>query len=140
MYRAVSRSETPIAYICGVPVYSRNVNDEWSATKFFDVLDDEFNREILAATSVKPMSANELLEMFEMSKPTVYRRIDELEELDMLKEQLVVDRDGNHYRVFKANLDSAEILLEDGHFDVTVHFREDVADRFTRLWEGIRGE
>lgn len=116
------------------------MNDEWSATEFFDILDDEFNREILAATSIEPMSAQDLLDRFEMSKTTVYRRIEQLEELDLLTEQMVVDRDGNHYRVFEANFDGASIDLDEGYFDITIHFNEDVADRFTRLWDGIKGE
>lgn len=114
------------------------VTDVLDAPEFFDVLSDEYTREILAAASVEPMAARELVDRFDISKPTVYRRLDRLEELDMIAEEMRLDPDGNHYRVFTATFRGAEIALDDGRYDVTVHLGEDVGDRFTRLWDGIR--
>ena len=47
--------------------------------------------------------------------------------------------DGNHYSVYSANLESLELSLGEGEFELEITYRdEDVADRFTRMWEGMR--
>lgn len=105
----------------------------------YDLLADEYARDILVATSRGPMSAKEISEECEMSLPTVYRRVESLESHDFLLEAMEVDTEaGQHHRVFEANLDAVEITLEPGRMRASVTLREDAADRFTRLWEGVR--
>ncbi len=54
-----------------------------------------------------------------------------------MTEETELAADGNHYSVYSANLDRLELSLEDGAFDLELTYREeDVADRFTRMWEG----
>lgn len=135
----VSDSETPrFIYQWATP--SGRVSEEQGPRAILDLLDDEYAYAILTATSREPMSANTLSEECDASPPTIYRRINRLREEDLLTEELHIDPDGNHYHVYAANLDRVELRLDDGAFDVTVVYREDVADRFTRLWEGIRGD
>lgn len=106
----------------------------------FELLADEYARAILVATSRKPMSANELAEECDMSLPTVYRRVDDLKQYDFVRERMHVDPDGgSHHGVYEANLEHLDVDVEDGEVAVTATYREDVADRFTRLWEGVRG-
>lgn len=84
------------------------------------------------------MSASELSERCEASLPTIYRRLDRLESHGFVVERTELDPDGNHYNVYEARLDRVEITLGDGEFEFEIDYREDVADKFTRLWEGIR--
>lgn len=112
-----------------------------------DLLSDEYARDILAATSARPMSAQQLAEQYDMSEATVYRRVDRLQEQGLLKEQNVPRTSGNHYSVYVATLSEVSVELDDGSFETDVERsapetfpgqdETDPADRFTRMWENL---
>lgn len=103
------------------------------------LLEDEYAHAILIYTSDRAMSAEELSDACEASVSTIYRRIERLQEKDLLAEQLQLDRDGHHYNTYAARLDRIEIELTDGGFEIEVTYRpDDAADRFTDLFEGLR--
>ena len=103
------------------------------------VLDDDYARRILTETSVEPMSASTLSERCDASLPTIYRRLDRLEACNLVTEETELAPDGNHYSIYSANLDRLELSLDDGSLELELSSRdEDVADRFTRMWEGMR--
>ena len=102
------------------------------------VLEDECARTILTATSVRPMTARELTERCDVSGPTIYRRIETLRELDLIEAQTRPDTEGGHHeQLYAATLSHVSITLQDGTFEVAIDRRESIADRFTRLVEGI---
>ena len=112
-----------------------------------ELLSDEYAREILAATSVKPMSANQIADRCEMSLPTVYRRVGRLQEFDLIEEQTRVEPGGNDYSVFTATLAEVSVSLDEGTFEAVVERasaesvpganESDTADRFVKMWEGL---
>lgn len=110
------------------------------AETIVSLLDDEYARTILAATSIEPMSVSELVDRCDASDPTIYRRIERLREQDLLVERQIPDPDGHHYKRYAARLDHVSVDLDDGEFDVQITRRdeEDAVDRFTRLVEGFR--
>lgn len=108
------------------------------ARELFALLDDDYARAILTATSIQPMSANTLSEEIDASLPTVYRRVERLVECDLVTERTKVDDDGYHHSVYEAKLDRLTVDLDDGELHVDVEQTEsDIADRFTDMWEGI---
>jgi predicted transcriptional regulator len=114
------------------------VNGDLPVEDVLSLLDDEYARAILIATSTEPMSANQLAEACDASLPTVYRRINRLTDHDLLAEQTALDDDGHHYSTYEATLESVAIELGDGELTADVS-REptDAADRFTELWEEL---
>lgn len=103
------------------------------------LLEDEYAHAILLQTSTRAMSAAELSDACDASVSTIYRRLERLQEHDLVAEQLQLDGEGHHYRMYRARLDRIEIALEDGEFDLEVTYRPaDPADRFTDLFEGLR--
>ncbi|RQG89844.1 ArsR family transcriptional regulator [Natrarchaeobius halalkaliphilus] len=115
------------------------MSEEIDLSRILAILDDEYARDILTHTSVEPMSASTLSERCDASLPTIYRRLERLEESRLVTEETELAPDGNHYSVYSANLDRFELSLEEGSFDLELTYREeDVADRFTRMWEGMR--
>ncbi|WP_330630374.1 helix-turn-helix domain-containing protein [Halocatena halophila] len=103
------------------------------------LLEDEYAHAILVHTSTEPMSAGELSDACGASDSTIYRRLERLQEYDLLAEQLQIDREGHHYTTYRARLDRIEIELEDGAFEVTIDYQpDDAVDRFTDLFEGLR--
>ncbi|EMA58228.1 ArsR/SmtB family transcription factor [Halorubrum lipolyticum] len=104
-----------------------------------ELLEDEYARSILAETSREPLSAQELVDRCDASPPTVYRRINRLQELDMVEEEQELDPDGHHYRQFSARLERVTVELRDGEYRVSVERTEsDAVERFTKLYEGLR--
>ena len=108
-------------------------------TEVFALLDDEYARAILTATNTQPMSAKALSEKCDASLPTVYRRAERLTECGLVEERTQLDDDGHHYSVYEARLDRLTVDLDGGELQVTVEEQptEDVADRFTDMWEDI---
>ena len=100
------------------------------------LLEDDCARTILAATSTRPMTANELTDRCDASGPTIYRRIEALREQDLIETRTKPDTDGGHHeQVYAATLSQVNVTLHDGSFEVQVERRESLADRFTRLVE-----
>lgn len=103
-----------------------------------DLLADDTVREILTRTSLEPMSAGTLTEHCDASGPTIYRRLERLREAEFVVERTRPDpEDGHHRKVYAPNLDRVVVDLEEGALSMRVQRREPMADRFTRLVEGM---
>lgn len=105
------------------------------------LLEDDYAREILAATSAQPMSAERLSQHCDASDSTIYRRVDRLKDHDLIDEQTQFDPDGHHYNVYVSRLQSVTVTFDDGECQVELERRppagEDPADRFTRMWQDL---
>ncbi|POG54308.1 ArsR/SmtB family transcription factor [Haloferax marisrubri] len=123
------------------------MSEEPALGDILDLLSDEYARDILAATSTKPMSAQELADECEMSKPTVYRRVERLQAYGLLDEQTEIRTSNNHYSVYTATLSEFSVALDDGSFESSLTRTDDesfpgeeetdTADRFKRMWEDL---
>jgi DNA-binding HxlR family transcriptional regulator len=116
------------------------VSEDCDEEDVLELLDDDYARAILTATSAEPMSANTLSERCDASVTTIYRRLDRLQDCDLVEEQLQPQPDGNHYKVYASRLESFSVSFEDGEMraDITREpAEEDVADRFTRMWQDL---
>jgi len=102
------------------------------------LLDDEYARSILVHLTTEPMSVDELCTACEMSDATAYRRLDRLQDAQLVTEQQELDPDGHHYKRYVATVESVTVTLVDGTYEVTVtRTPTDPADRFTDLFEGL---
>lgn len=114
------------------------MSDDPPSDEVFALLDDEYARAILTATSTQPMSAKELGDECDASLPTVYRRVERLVETGLLEERTRVADHGRHYSVYRARLRRLSVELDDGELRVSVDAeRDDMADRFTDMWEEL---
>lgn len=114
------------------------VSEEPDLEAVAGLLEDETARTILTETSQQPMSASELRERCDASGPTIYRRLERLREHDLVLERARPDpEEGHHSTVYAPNLRRVTVELRGGRFEVDVDRREDMADRFTRLVEGM---
>jgi DNA-binding transcriptional ArsR family regulator len=102
------------------------------------LLEDEYARAILRHTNERPLSANDLMDRCDASKATTYRRIDRLQEHDLLESYQEYDPDGHHYEVYAATLDELSVRLEDGEFVVELDRTRDPADRMTDLLNRLK--
>lgn len=113
---------------------------ERSIEEILDTIGDEHARRVLAAISREPLAAKELAEECDLSLPTVYRRIEMLNEYDLVTDETLVAEDGNHYKVYQSNFESTVISLEDDEYKVRVYREENLPDRFSQLWDELQAE
>lgn len=97
------------------------------------LLGDTYVQAILAATSQESMSAKELSTELDADVSTIYRRVDEMLEYDLLVERTQIVEDGSHHSVYKANVDHVDIDIENCESVVGVEVHESPAERFTRI-------
>lgn len=109
------------------------MSKEWDPNDIFEVLASEHARKILAAASVRPVSAQELENICETSLPTVYRRVNALIAYDLLSEHMEVEPDGNHYNTYTSDLKEVRIRVEDGGLNVNIEIQKDSVDQFGEL-------
>ncbi len=103
-----------------------------------ELLDDEHVRSILAATSAEPLSARELGDRCDVSVSTIYRRVDRLEDADLLRERTRPRPDGHHVTVYVSALERFELTVRDGELDWELERRPtDVADELSRMWGNL---
>ncbi|WP_411714109.1 ArsR/SmtB family transcription factor [Natronomonas sp.] len=114
--------------------------DDRSIEDVLDTIGDQHARTVLAAISQEPGSAKELAGQCDLSLPTIYRRLELLQEHDLIVERTAVADDGNHYKVYECNFDSTVIQLEDDEYKVRIYRKENLPDRFTQLWDDLGAE
>lgn len=112
--------------------------DDGSAKEVVDLVGDDYAWQILAETREEDRSAEALSETCNADPSTIYRRIERLEEADLLEAEQQIDPGGHHYKTYRANLDAIHVHLDEEGFTVEIDRREPPADRFTRLYEGFK--
>ena len=123
-----------------LPYRSQHVDEDRSIEDILDTIGDQHARTVLVAISREPRSAKELAEECDLSLPTIYRRLEILEEHDLVTEQTAVAEDGNHYNIYECNFDSTLIQLEDDEYRVRIYRKENLPERFTQLWDDLSPE
>ncbi len=105
-----------------------------------DVLGDEYMWTILEQTREEPQSVDALSDVCGADPSTIYRRVERLQEEELLRDHQQLDPGGHHYKVYSARLREVRIRLEETGFEVDVdrELEESAADRFTRLYEGFK--
>lgn len=81
-----------------------------SAEALLSCLDDRYTRQILTALQDGPMPARDIVATCDCSRPTVYRRLDDLTEANVVTTAKRYDPDGHHRTVF--TLEFGRITLE----------------------------
>lgn len=110
---------------------------EWAPTDVFDLFGDSLARRILVLASDRPLSADDLADQFDVSRPTIYRRVNALIDYDLLREQQEIDVDGNHYQVFETTLKRITFEIEGGGYTIDMTMRQSLANQFESFWTGL---
>ncbi|WP_082677728.1 winged helix-turn-helix domain-containing protein [Haloferax sp. Q22] len=110
------------------------VNKEWDPQSIFDLFGDRLARHILVLTSERAFSADELSNILEVSPPTVYRRVNELVEYDLITERQEIDEDGHHFKTFETTLKRVVFEIDDGGYNIDIQMRQSLVDQFESFW------
>ncbi|MDS0258824.1 helix-turn-helix domain-containing protein [Haloarcula sp. S1CR25-12] len=93
---------------------------ETTTADLLDLLDDAHAREILVALVGEPKSARDIVSACSCSRPTVYRRLERLNDAGLVDSSMQYDEDGHHRKLFRRRLDSVAVELSDGGWSVRV--------------------
>lgn len=85
-----------------------------------NVLGDDCARTILVATSDGPKTAKELTARTDSSSATVYRRINNLLESDLLEECVRFEESGSHTTAYRATVEGLRIRIDSSGIDVSL--------------------
>jgi predicted transcriptional regulator len=78
------------------------------------LLSDDYARDILLATREEATPARELADQLEISRATVYRRLNRLQDAGLVETSLAIHSDGHHRKQFQATVDELSLSFEDG--------------------------
>ena len=109
----------------------------WDPDDIFDVLVSEDVRRILVATNVRSMSVKELADICDRSLATIYRRIQAMENYNLVSEEITRDADGTQYSEYKSELNEITISVEEGQLDININIEKDTVDQFAELIEDL---
>ena len=109
--REVSVDEQPPSS----PEQATVTEDEW-----LELLGDEYTRAILRQLVEKPKTARELIEATSASKPTVYRRLNKLEQHGLVDHELAIRLDGHHARRYIPRIESIKFLPSTDELDIEI--------------------
>lgn len=113
------------------------MSKQWDPSGIFEVLASKESRQILAAASVRPLSAKEFETLCDASLPTIYRRLAVLVEYDLLSEQSVVDPEKDHAKQYATDLQEITVTVADGDLSVNVELTKDTVDKFGALFRDL---
>lgn len=85
-----------------------------------ELLADEYARRILQAAAGESVGAQQIAETTGISKPTVYRRLERLEEAGLVTSELLMASDGNHYSQYRTVLERMSVQFGEGEPAITV--------------------
>lgn len=113
--------------------------DREDAETALGLLVEDSVREALQTVDSQALSVKEIAERCDVSGPTMYRKVNVLEELDLLEAETRIDPNGNHVTVYRSNVDRVDVSLDPGEDDLDVEVvRRRSADRFKDLWSGLK--
>jgi len=115
--------------------------DSPSFQDILGVLDDDDCRDILRETT-EPMTANELSDICDIPKSTLYRKLELLSEASLVREQDIINPGGGRTTKYKRDFDDVTISMDDeDNFSVTVERPPRKADeRLADIWSKMGDE
>ncbi len=101
------------------------------ADTLLELLGDEYTYRVFEAVVEKPRTGRELINATGASKPTVYRRLQELDEVGLIDSTMKIASDGNHCKRFHAVVSSIDVSFAANGFTARLesNARPDASER-----------
>lgn len=110
---------------------------EQDPEELLGVLGNKYNAAILQATHA-PKSAQELSEELDIPIATSYRRIEELEELDLLAlENRELSEEGRRTSVYRRQIDSVTVEFGTGEIELALEERTAAKNALADMWADL---
>lgn len=110
---------------------------EWEAHNILDVFGDQVARQLLVLANQQPMTADDFTDHLDASPPTIYRRLNYLEQYNLITTDLDVDTDGNHSQLYETTLKRISLEVADDGYQLNLTHRQDVGGQFGDFWSDL---
>ena len=91
-----------------------------TSAELLDLLGNEYTRRVYEAVADRPRSGRAVAEAADVSRATVYRRLNDLQDAGLVRTETVIGEDGHHRERFEAVAESLSVSLEGGAIEATV--------------------
>jgi predicted transcriptional regulator len=91
-----------------------------STEKLLDLFGDEHTRQTFEAITDQPKCGQAIAAELDVSRATVYRRLNELVDAGLATAELTIAKDGNHRNRYEASVDGLSVTVSDGELEATV--------------------
>jgi hypothetical protein len=106
-----------------------------------DALGDPVVRQVLVATHPSARTVQELFQATGVPMTTLYRKLHELEGLDLVGiERSAITSEGKRVDFYRSRLEEAQLELRDGRFNLRARYRNLAAVRMETIWNSVREE
>lgn len=95
---------------------------ELSTEKVLDLFGDEYTRRVFEAVSEQPRGGRAVAQAADVSRPTAYRRLNDLQDAGLVTSEYHVASDGHHREQFSASAQHLSVSLDDGDIKAAVNF------------------
>lgn len=95
-------------------------SDAPAASDLLSLLGDDYTRRVLAAVSDGPRCGRAVAEAADVSRPTAYRRLNDLRDAGLVRTDMCIDEDGHHRERFEAVVERVDVTLDDEDIAVSV--------------------
>lgn len=99
---------------------SEQESTEPTTAELLELLGDEYTRRVLEAVAEKPRSGRAVADVADVSRPTAYRRLNDLRDAGLVTGEMVISQDGQHHERFEVARDCIDISLESGAIEAAV--------------------
>jgi DNA-binding transcriptional ArsR family regulator len=113
---------------------SISVEESPSLRAVLEALDNDDCRTILRKTA-EPITANEIIRMCDISRSSVYRKLEILSQASLVKKQDTIRPDGGRLTRYKRDFEDVTISIsEDDGFSVTIKRSSQGKDGLEEFW------
>jgi DNA-binding Lrp family transcriptional regulator len=98
----------------------RSEDAELTSGELLDLFGDEYTRRVYEAVAERPRSGRAVAETADVSRPTAYRRLNALEDVGLVRTEMVLSEDGHYREHFEAVAKSLSVSLNDGCIEAMV--------------------
>ena len=106
-------------------------------TEMLRVLGNEYNPQILSFAH-EPRSAQELSDELDVPIATCYRRIEELQEADLLEHHdRVLSDERRRVNVYRRNIEEVVVTFTEGDVSVDIEERRRVKNQIDEVWRTL---
>jgi predicted transcriptional regulator len=94
--------------------------DELSTEELLDLFGDEYTRRVFEAVSEQPRGGRAVAQAADVSRPTAYRRLNELQDAGLVTSEYYVASDGHHREQFSASAQHLSVSLDGGDIEASI--------------------
>ena len=90
-------------------------SNDLTTAELLNLLGDEYTRRVYEAIAEQPRSGREAAEAANVSRPTVYRRLNKLRDAGLVRTEMIISEKGHHRERFEAVSTTLSVSMgEDG--------------------------